>query len=304
MPPTPSRPARLLGWALLAALAAALVALAGAVLAAGLSSGYYLTPYDARPDHPLHPVLRPGGTVGVLLGTTGTALMVAMHTYSLRKLLPSSWSSIGSPAWWLRFHILCGLAGPALIVLHGGLYLPSGLIAVAFWCMLLVSASGVFGRYVYGYFPRTAAGTEMSRRAVAARISDLREALVAQTGTAEADRIGAAVTLARGLHTDVRGLGGLVALDLEVRRRARRIRRLLAGAGLPRDAERGAAATLVAQLHLARSAQAWQATQRLFKYWHLLHEPLAQAMYLIVAWHVFTAFFFGGALETLLQWIP
>lgn len=290
------------GWAILWALAAALVAFAGWVFALGMSSRYYLLPFEARPDHPLHEVLRPGGTVGVLLATVGTGLMLAMQLYTVRKLLPAR-TPVGSPAWWLRFHILCGLMGPALIVLHGGLYLPSGLVAVAFWCMLLVSASGAFGRYVYGWFPRSAAGTEMTMRSAAARISELRVELVELTGGTCADTIGEAVTLAHDLDHDVRGIPALITLDLEVRRRVRRIRHLLANGGLPAEVRDSAGRALVAQLKLKRGIQAWQVSQRLFKYWHLFHEPLAKAMYLIVAWHVFAALTFGGALETLLQWV-
>lgn len=288
------------GHALIAALVGALALGAARVLVLGVASGYYALPFDVRPDHPLHDTLRPGGSVGVLCGFVGTALMVAMQLYTVRKWLPLR-LPIGSPAWWLRFHITCGLFGPLLIVLHLGFYWPSGLVAVAFWCMLLVSGSGVFGRYVYGHFPRAAAGNEMGLRATAARIKDLKAELVALTERVDADRVGEAVLLAGDLDP-VRGIPGLVALDLEVRRRSRKIRALLDGAGLPPDTAAEARATLLDELRLKRGLSTYQVSQRLFRYWHLFHEPLARAMYLIAAWHIFTAFAFGGALETLTQW--
>ena len=63
--PDPRRPsvAAVLGWLFLGVFAAALVAFAAGVLATGLGSGYYLLPFEARPDHPYHASLRPGGTV-------------------------------------------------------------------------------------------------------------------------------------------------------------------------------------------------------------------------------------------------
>lgn len=288
------------GWLLLGALATVLVALAAGSLATGLGSGYYLLPFEARPDHPYHDLLRPGGRLGVLLGVVGTGLMLAMLSYTVRKWLPLGFP--GSPAWWLRFHMLCGVMGPTLIVLHGGLYLPSGIVAVAFWCMVAVALSGVFGRYVYGHFPRTAAGLEMTASGAKASLADLRAELVAMTAGADAERLGAAVTLASDLDREVLSVFGLAGLDLEVRRRARRVRSLLAGAPLPPDVRSRATTALLGQLRMRRNLAGWQVSRRLFRYWHLFHEPLAKAMYLIVAWHVFNAVIFGGALLTLLSW--
>lgn len=291
-----------LGHGLLALLAISLVVVAGSAAWVGFSSGYYLLPYDARPDHALHALLRPGGHLGLLLGTIGTGLMVAMQLYTVRKWLPL-WLPIGSPAWWMRFHILCGLMGPVYIVLHGGFFLPSGLVAVAFWCMLAVGASGTFGRYVYGYFPRSAAGTAMTLGAAAERIRELRGELVALTGGADAAHVSEAVSLASDLELEPHTVWDLVVLDLEVRRRIRGVRRALAGSTLPPDVRDAAVADLVDQLRLRRGMETWQVTRQLFRYWHLFHEPLAQAMYLIVGWHVLVAFLFGGALSTLLWWV-
>lgn len=301
---TPTRslsPSTWFGHALIVAFAGSLAVFAVRVLVLGWASGYYALSFDARPDHPLHDILRPGGSTGVLLGFVGTALMVAMQLYTVRKWLPLR-LPLGSPAWWLRFHITCGLFGPLLIVLHLGFYWPSGLVAVAFWCMLLVSASGAFGRYVYGHFPRGAAGNEMSLRAASAWIKELKTELVALTEQVDADRIGQAVRLAGDLEP-VRGIPGLVALDLEVRRRSRKIRTLLADAGLPAESAADAHATLRDALRLQQGLSAYQVSQRLFRYWHLFHEPLARAMYLIAAWHIFSAIAFGGALETLSHWM-
>lgn len=298
--PRPRSFAAAFGWLLLGVLASALVSLAAGSLATGLGSGYYLLPFDARPEHPYHDLLRPGGRLGVLLGVVGTGLMVAMLSYTVRKWLPLGFP--GSPAWWLRFHMLCGVMGPTLIVLHGGLYLPSGIVAVAFWCMVAVALSGIFGRYVYGHFPRTAAGLEMTAAGAKASLADLRAELVALTPGVDAERVGAAVALASDLDREALSILDLAGLDLEVRRRARSVRSLFADAPLPPDVRSRATRSLLGQLRLRRNLAGWQVSRRLFRYWHLFHEPLAKAMYLIVAWHVFNAVIFGGALLTLLSW--
>jgi hypothetical protein len=293
----------LLAWASLTAFALVLATGALAVFAAGVISGYYLQPWEVRPDHAMDAWLRPGGPVGVLLGTIGTGLMVAMLSYTVRKFLGNvSW--LGAPVWWLRFHILCGVFGPIYIVLHAGLLPPWGLVAVGFWCMLLVALSGGFGRYVYGHFPKTAAGRAMDEKAARSALAELRARLVAETASADGARIGAAVALARDLDVQVRSIPGWLWLDFEVRRRGRRVRALLSESGLSGTSLRTASRTLEDQLRLRRNVAAWDVSKRMFKYWHLFHEPLAKAMYLIAAVHVLNAILFGGALQQLAVLVP
>lgn len=290
-------------WAFLTVFAGALTVVGLGAFAVGLLSGYFLTPWAGRVDHPLHDVLRPGGLVGLSLGIVGTALMTAMLSYTVRKWLMNV-KFLGAPVWWLRFHILCGIAGPAYILLHAGLLPPTGLVAVGFWCMLLVAGSGVFGRYVYGHFPATAAGRALDATSARRELADLRAQLVARTADADGERIGRAVALVHDFSPKVDTILGWVWLDFEVRRRSRQIRTLLAGAGLSSSAASEARNALTQQLRLQRNVAAWEVSRRLLRYWHLFHDPLAKAMYLIVAIHVVQALVFGGALFELVRWIP
>ena len=279
--------------------AAACLTTTGAVLIHG--SDYYMMARDLRTEHALHAMLRPGGPLGLTLGIAGTVLMTVMLTYTLRKwLLKVQW--LGPPSWWLRFHMMCGVLGPIMIVVHGGLVIPRGFVAIAFWCMVMSAASGVFGRYVYGHIPKTAAGRRMDLTKAREAMVDLRADLVALTEGAKEDAINEAITLARELESGPRGVAGLLVLDLAVRRRTRGIRAALAGSGLPKDVQRSASATLASQLSMTRDVEVWELSRRLFRYWHLFHMPLAQAMYLLVALHVFYAIVFGGALTTLATW--
>ena len=91
----------------------------------------------------------------------------------------------------------------------------------------------------------------------------------------------------------------LVRLDRELRRRARRIYALLEEAGIEGDALRDSHGALREQLRLTLRLEALSLSQRLFRYWHLFHLPLAKAMYLIIALHVASAIVFGGALGRL-----
>ncbi len=296
----------LLGWAVLVLYAGALGSGAALVLGVGLGSGYYALSRDARVEHPLHDWLRSGGPVGVLLGVVGATLMTVMLVYSVRKVLGTGrmFRWLGAPAWWLRFHMICGVLGPVAILLHTGLQWPHGLVAVGFWCMVLVALSGTFGRFVYGHFPRTAAGKAMDLREAREALAELRAKLVAETSGADAEAVGAAVALVHDFEPEVRGVVGWLAVDLEVRRRSDLVRVHLARAKLDRSTSADATEALLGQLRLQRNVAAWDVSRRLFRWWHLFHEPLAQAMYLVVAVHVASAVLFGGALEQLRSLIP
>jgi hypothetical protein len=283
-------------WLALVAFAGSLVLLALTVLAYG--AGYYLTPVDLRPDHPTHAVLSPGATGGLWLGILGTSLMLAMLSYSVRKFL-IGFKFLGSPTHWLRFHIVCGVMGPIFILLHSGLAMPHGLIGIGFWCMVLVALSGVFGRYIYGHFPKTAAGRSEDLAAAYESLAQLRAEVVAASPQASGESIGAAVALARDLDREAHSILQWVLLDFEVRRRERLIPIHLSKAGLPADARASVTHRLVAQLHAKRDVEGWAVTSKLFRLWHLFHEPLAKAMYVIVFLHILQAILIGGSLTRL-----
>jgi hypothetical protein len=292
------------GWALLTVFVGTLCLglLAGAT--AGLGSGYWLTSEAVRGEHPLHLWLRPGGPVGVLFGVVGASLMTAMLGYTLRKLGGSWLWFLGPIPWWLRFHIACGVFGPLFIVEHVAFVWPEHLVAIGFWCMVLVATSGVFGRYVYGHLPRSAAGKELDRKSGRGELHALRARLVAETADASGGAVGAAVALVEDFEREAHSLVGLVLVDLDVRARLGLVDAHLHRAGLAGPHLRSARSLLRGQLVLKRDLEALKVTTRLFRWWHLFHNPLARAMYLIVALHVLEAVLFGGALAQLAELVP
>ena len=273
-----------------------LVGLAGCV--AVLGSPYYLTPTADRLAHPLDGWLRPGATGGLWLGLLGTGLMVAMLSYSVRKFF-LGFTFLGSPTHWLHFHIVCGIMGPVFILLHTSFVRPHGFIGIGFWCMILVALSGVFGRYVYGHFPRTAAGRSQDLDEAREALVQLKAEVVAASPHASGTAIGAAVALARDLDQEAHSILDWIRLDFEVRRRRDLIPIHLTRAGLAGPERQVVADRLVQQLLAKRDVEAWSVTSKLFQWWHLFHEPLAKAMYIIVALHILNAVFIGGALTRL-----
>jgi hypothetical protein len=86
--------------------------------------------------------------LGYALGIIGGSLMLLLLLYPLRKRMRRMrhW---GGARHWFRMHMIFGILGPVLIVLHSGFKLGSTNGTVALVSMLVVAASGFVGRYFY-----------------------------------------------------------------------------------------------------------------------------------------------------------
>ncbi len=87
------------------------------------------------------------GFVGHGIGILGFILMLMTETlYSIRKRLNDArW---GSMAGWLRFHIVTGLVGPYMVLLHTSMVF-GGLAGAVMLLTIAVVISGLIGRYIY-----------------------------------------------------------------------------------------------------------------------------------------------------------
>ena len=90
--------------------------------------------------------------VGHGIGIAGFVLMLMTATlYSLRKLRNEArW---GSMAGWLRFHMVTGLVGPYMVLLHTAMHF-HGLAGLTMLLTVVVTVSGLAGRYLYTRVPR------------------------------------------------------------------------------------------------------------------------------------------------------
>ena len=94
--------------------------------------------------------------IGHGIGIAGFVLMLMTASlYSLRKLRNDArW---GSTASWLKFHMVTGLVGPYMVLLHTAMKF-NGLAGLAMLLTVVVVVSGLVGRYLYTRVPRTAGG--------------------------------------------------------------------------------------------------------------------------------------------------
>ncbi|MBX7118906.1 MAG: hypothetical protein K1X31_07905 [Gemmatimonadaceae bacterium] len=276
-------------WSLTLVVAALSVAVLGLML--GLE--YYRLPFAERPDSVLYEKFRPAGEYGLRYGIVGFALITfGVVTYTARKRLRAL-ARLGKLKFWLEFHIFVCTVGPFLVTLHTS-FLVGGLVSIAYWSMVVVAASGIFGRYVYVRIPKTAHGTFAGMAAVHAQRAELLDALEADLGTrAQAlERIIAPSGPARTYGL----LGAVVAATrFGAQRRAMmtRVKAVVASAGLEAKPRDRALRLVERQLELEQQITVMAPFQRLFRYWHILHLPLAIAMFLIVAVHVTVATLFG-----------
>ncbi len=85
---------------------------------------------------------------GYGFGIAGGVLMLLLLLYPLSK----HWRAMTrhlSVKFWFRLHMVLGVLGPVLILMHSSYRLGSMNGRVAFFCMLIVAISGLFGRYFY-----------------------------------------------------------------------------------------------------------------------------------------------------------
>jgi hypothetical protein len=267
------------------------IGVAGYALVLGLA--YYLTPLAERAYSPLHEAFRPAGDVGRVLGLAGSLMMlVGVALYGVRKRF-GFLRRLGKLKYWLEIHIFLCTLGPFLVLLHTSFRI-GGVISIAFWSMIVVVASGFFGRYVYTRIPKTINGRFLTLKAVQQERDRLVERLSGVAGLTQADLI--ELTAERERPQPRRLIGALIAalrLDLAKRREIRRLRRIFQARKLSHASRESLEGFVRTRFQLEQQMALLLPFQRLFRYWHLLHLPLAIVMLLVVVVHLMVAALFG-----------
>ncbi len=204
---------------------------------------------------------RASSLIGHGIGVVGIVLMLMTATlYSVRKLSHSAhW---GDMAGWLRFHMVTGLVGPYMVLLHTSMRF-HGVAGVAMLFTIVVVISGLVGRYLYTAVPRGALA------ASAASAIDRRIARSELAPTAAEAPSGAAAALEAG--------GGGVAVS--------------ATPPATRDRPAGTRAPEAAATGLRLDPQA--STRRALASWHAVHVPLVLALFVVALVHTVGALYYA-----------
>lgn len=109
-----------------------------------------------------------GDDVGYWIGVAGGTMMLALFSYPLRKYLRPL-HRLGKVKWWFLAHMVLGIGGPVLILLHSTFRVGSLNAAVAMYSMLVVAGSGVVGRFIYLRVHRGLSGQKTSLQQLRSR---------------------------------------------------------------------------------------------------------------------------------------
>ncbi|MFM2065585.1 MAG: hypothetical protein RLZZ584_494 [Pseudomonadota bacterium] len=242
----------------------------------------------------------PGDDVGYWIGVAGGVMMLLLLVYPLRKYVNfmQGWGRVKS---WLWGHMVLGVGGPLLILVHCTFRTGSTNAAVALWSMVVVALSGVLGRVLYTRLNR---GLVAERAALRQFKVDARLDGIGRSRLWFAPRVQARLLeFEDGALSAAAGAGGhwlrlICVLPIEswqVRLRCMReatteLRRLAAEQGWARSelnkCRRAARATIVQHLACVMRVALYAAWERLFALWHVAHVPFVIILVLSGAFHV------------------
>ncbi|MBB3710457.1 hypothetical protein FHS00_000010 [Limimaricola variabilis] len=219
--------------------------------------------------------------LGYFLGIGGALAMLTLLLYPLRKRF-AGLRFIGNVRNWFRIHMMLGIIGPVLIILHSNFTLGSLNSTMALFAMLIVAASGLIGRLFYA---RIHKGLYGRRASVREYLNDM-EALKHEFDTDmpdpswlletlkayEARRLPQTQDLWSNFHRTLTGPVSRFRLRREVMRRYAELLRRQDGP--KRDRSGLVRQHLDSYLHAVARAQSFALYERLFALWHLFHLPL------------------------------
>ncbi|MGB7739206.1 MAG: hypothetical protein WBM03_08830 [Steroidobacteraceae bacterium] len=232
---------------------------------------------------PTSAYLSPQSGLGYALGIAGGSFMLLLLLYPVRKRMPHA-RYLGSTRAWFRLHMTLGILGPALILFHSNFSLGATNSNVALVCMLIVSGSGLFGRYFYGRIHLELNGREATLDELKEFSSRLQLTSTVSFLPALARRIDEEQTvIERRFAATPLLLQPLLgaAWAIMARRRLRRAVRVAIATGADRrhDPSRESL-RLTAYRYIddrivaARRVLEFRAFQKFFSLWHALHMPL------------------------------
>lgn len=233
--------------------------------------------------------LTPEVGLGYWLGIAGSAAMMTLLIYSFRKRSKAA-RVIGSVRFWFRTHMLLGVIGPILILFHANFRLGPPNSNVALLAMLIVAASGVVGKYIYGKIHIGLHGRKARTRELLAEAVELKRYLGedAEVGAFIVNELNAfSSSIANEARATVlTSLWGGAVLAVRARRmrnrlisRSERLLRIEARTSgwsrrERRERQRRVADTVRRYSEAVLKAAELTFYERLFALWHVLHLPL------------------------------
>lgn len=234
------------------------------------------------------------------LGVAGGVGMLLLLSYPMRKHLRFM-HRMGPAKIWFVGHMLLGVGGPLLILLHSNFQIGSLNAGVAFYSMVTVALSGVIGRFLYLRLHTNLSGEKLL-------LGQLRKKLHADGSAAAHLRVAPVVVahcqgfeawaLERRMVTGAEVLRTMLVMPwvrwrtayacrAELRRRLGSMARAEGWSRHKLRVRQRAARRLTARYLLgAQRVAMFSAWERLFSWWHVAHVPFVYILALSAVVHV------------------
>jgi hypothetical protein len=234
------------------------------------------------------------------MGVSGGVSMLALLTYPMRKHLRFM-RRTGPASRWFAAHMVLGVLGPLLILLHSNFHIGSLNAAVAFYAMVLVALSGIVGRFLYLRLHRNLSGGKLtleqlraSHDADGSETARMRFAprVVERCREFERWALDSRMLVGAGIF---RAMVVVPAMRwrTELACRAELRRRLVAVAHTEGWSRRKLQSRLMAARRLTRAylggtqrVAMFSAWERLFSWWHIAHAPFVYILVISAVVHV------------------
>ncbi len=234
--------------------------------------------------------INPENGLGYGLGIFGGSMMLLLLVYPFRKRIRML-AGIGSVGFWFRFHMVLGLIGPVAILYHARFSWGALNSAVALGAMLVVSGSGLVGRYFYSRIHRGYSGRKLEVRAL---LKDMHDDLDRLADLGHEGMVIRARLEPFEQRTVIAGAGfwtsawSVVSLGLGTRLAMRQLRGDLAALqGGAAHLDRTRLMALSADyLDAVRHAAEFAFYDRMFRLWHLFHLPLFYILVVTAIIHI------------------
>lgn len=218
-------------------------------------------------------------------------MLMTETLYTLRKRSRSArWGRTSS---WLQFHIVTGLVGPFMVLLHSS-WKFNGLAGIVMLMTGVVVISGFIGRYIYTAIPRSADGMEIEVGELHKRISILETQIAGWIK----EKPEVSAQFSRYVSVPVSGstfrIGNLFE-DLGYQISMWNLQRKM-------DTRTRAQATALTELlkrrrTLNRQRVSLAQARRLMALWHTLHVPIGLALFVAAFIHIVAAIYYATLLR-------
>ena len=249
-----------------------------------------------------------GDTLGHGMGWVGGAMMLTLLVYPLRKRFRFL-RGLGVLPKWFKWHMVFGIMGPALIMFHSTFHIGSINAGVALVCMMLVSGSGIFGRFFYTKIHHGLYGRQSSLQELQVEMEQSGEVKSIFSFVPEIQQ---SLDRFRAYATDSSkagqlGMWNFFTIGFRAKRLSRSLAKDLYHAMFTRA--RNEDWDVAKRLHLSelygnyrglihayllavRDVAQFNTYERLFSTWHIFHIPLVFMMVFSAIWHVIAVYMF------------